>query len=542
LVSTARACSGRDGDEPGGAPVSRRVPSLRTARLETQRSRDGGLVLKTHLDASKGRLGEWQISEIDGRWGSVCASAEPLALAPGPSLQLEAATLEGYEACEHDFGLRDLALVLGPTMARHAQGFASQVDSPAMTVRLTTLTALLALMATGCGGTSAIGGASPKDTVRTYVDAVNAHDGETVCALLVESAAAQFSIPGAAECPKVVSGYIGYGEESDTDTFQSARILDLDDGKTSGELRSVKARIELQLNDQGDETRPLKKTLDDVAWLVERDGRWRLAKASGLLYAAFAAYSVPDDIFAAPDIAAQDRAYRQKTAAEAKAHEAEQATFREPEPELFTCKGRTSSYDDAADDLHIEGSRTLQRDEARRYGAADVRRVEVDTEGDDLCVRIRLGGSSIKELLTVRFDIYSPNKDATYLGPQASLHLQVRGDGRARLAYEDWRREDEYGRHPYIALPARIGHDGAGFSFKVKRADILPAVRGAGGLPEWSGFLWGGITFYAVTLDGAKRAISDDLHNYLSMVSHPGGEVFESGERQHRDLPTGPPH
>lgn len=113
-----------------------------------------------------------------------------------------------------------------------------------------------------------------------------------------------------------MSSYIGYGEESDTDTFHSARILKLRSGGTSGELTSMKARIELHLNDQGDEARPIKKSFEDVVWLVERDGRWRLAKASGLLYAAFAAYTVPDDIFAAPDLAAQEGAYRKKKAAE----------------------------------------------------------------------------------------------------------------------------------------------------------------------------------------------------------------------------------
>jgi len=188
---------------------------------------------------------------------------------------------------------------------------------------------------------------------------------------MVNSAASEFRIPNRAECSKVVSSYIGYGEESDTDTFHSARILDIHNGQAGGELRSVKVRIELPLNDQGDEARPIKKTFEDVVWLVERDGRWRLAKASALLYAAFAAYNVPEDILDAPDLASQDSAYRQKTAAEEKARRAEQATFREPEHRVFMCKGRTSSYDDPAYDLHVQGSRQLSHDKAERYGAAD---------------------------------------------------------------------------------------------------------------------------------------------------------------------------
>jgi hypothetical protein len=49
---------------------------------------------------------------------------------------------------------------------------------------------------------------------------------------------------------------------------------------------------------------------------------------------------------------------------------------------------------------------------------------------------------------------------------------------------------------------------------------------------------WGGISFYPVTLNGDRRAISDDVHAYLAMISHPGGKVYESGERQYRTLPT----
>jgi len=357
---------------------------------------------------------------------------------------------------------------------------------------------------------------------------------------MVNSAASEFRIPNRAECSKVVSSYIGYGEESDTDTFHSARILDIHNGQAGGELRSVKVRIELPLNDQGDEARPIKKTFEDVVWLVERDGRWRLAKASALLYAAFAAYNVPEDILDAPDLASQDSAYRQKTAAEEKARRAEQATFREPEHRAFMCKGRTSSYDDPAYDLHVQGSRQLSHDKAERYGAADFRRVEVDTEGDDLCVRVKLRGSAIQDLLPIRFDIYSPKKNPTYLGPQLELDMEIQADGRARLAYEDVSREDEYGRHPFVAVPGRVGRNAATFSFRVKRTDLIPAARD-GALPEWTGFLWGGITFYAVRLNGGRRAVSDDLHAYLATISHPGGQVYESGERQHRNLPTARP-
>ena len=110
-------------------------------------------------------------------------------------------------------------------------------------------------------------------------------------------------------------------------------------------------------------------------------------------------------------------------------------------------------------------------------------------------------------------------------------------DGRARLAYENLDEEDDWGRHPLIPLTAELGHEGDTFSFRVDRSE-LDAIMRERELPPWSGFLWGGLTFYLVRVDGNPRAVSDEVHGYLAMISHPGGHVFESGERQKRDLPT----
>jgi hypothetical protein len=143
----------------------------------------------------------------------------------------------------------------------------------------------------------------------------------------------------------------------------------------------------------------------------------------------------------------------------------------------------------------------------------------------------------IEERLVMRFDIYSPKKDPSFLGPQLELFMEVLADGRARLVYENLNEEDEWSRHPLVPLSADLGHDGNTFSFRVDRRELLP-IMDKRELPPWSGFLWGGLTFYLVRVDGERRAVSDDVHNYLAMISHPGGRVFESGERQKRDLPT----
>jgi hypothetical protein len=390
---------------------------------------------------------------------------------------------------------------------------------------------LLGLTTGGCGGSPAeMGGATPEETARAYVEAINAKDGKTVCGLLVESAAYEFRIPDWGECPKFVSAFIGYKEDSGSPGFNGATIVSLTDGETQGELRSVKMRVAVE-SDRGADS------FDDAIWLVERDGRWRLAKASATLYVAFSG-GAPADVLAAPDLAAQEAEYEQKIAAEREQEEAEQASFHDPEEGSLDCAGPETSYDDAPGDQSIDGGRPVTTEEAERYATADVRHVEVDTEGEDLCARVTLGDSDIEEVLVVDFDIYSPEQNTSYLGPQLELFLEVQADGRARLVYEDWREEDEWNRHPRIPLPARIGREGDTFSFRVARG-VLPAPRDESELPPWDGFLWGGDISYLATIDGERRAVSDTVHNYLAMISHPGGRVFESGARQRGDLPTG---
>jgi hypothetical protein len=376
---------------------------------------------------------------------------------------------------------------------------------------------------------------SPEDVARAYVDAINAHDGETVCGLMLESAAYQFRVPGWGECPKFISAYIGYGEESDTNTFHRARILDLTSGERQGELRSLRMSVEVEQNEQGNELNRRTVTYDDVLWLVEREGRWRLAKASGLLYVAFAAYQVPDDLLEAPDLTAQEREYEHATAAE---QEREELGLRDPDS-VFDCAGGATTYDDANSDLYVQGSTELNRRQARRYAAADIGRVEVATENDDLCVRVTVGRGDIEERLVIQLRIYSPDM-MNSLGAQLELNVDVRPDGRARLVYEDPSEEDDYGRHPLIPIPGELGRDGNTFSIRVSRADLMEVMGdGASELPEWNSLLWGGMTFYLTEIDGNRRAVSDDVPDRFAMISHPGGQVFDAQERQERDLPTG---
>jgi hypothetical protein len=402
---------------------------------------------------------------------------------------------------------------------------------------------VMVLISAACGGSNPEGAApvkseqppgasTPEQTIRAYVAGINAHNGKAVCALLLDSAAYEFRIPDWGECPKFVSAYIGYVETNPDHGFQRAHIVAIERGEADGELLGMKVRLSVERGEGRD-----REPLDDVIWLVQRDGRWRLAKASGLLYAAFGAYQVPADLLEAPDLAAQERKYQEELESEREEQEAEEATFTEPEEGVLSCGGPESTYDDASHDLYFQGGRELTRAESDRYATADLRRVEVDVDGDDICARITLADRKVEELLLISFDIYSPEQNTSY-GAAMDLRLEVQADGRARLAYEDIHVEaDDYDRHPIVPVPGRVAREGNTFSLRANRWDMLRVMRDRD-LPPWTGFLWGGTTFYVVTLDGNRRSVSDDVHGHYVMISHPGGRMFAPDERAHRDLPT----
>lgn len=385
-----------------------------------------------------------------------------------------------------------------------------------------------------------------EETVRAYVAAINAGDGKAVCGLL--------TVPGAYElvdwmveddyadetdCPRIVSLLIGYGEEADTDTFRSARIVEVHRGEREDDVRSVPIRVEVERSEQGNDLNRRTETLHDVVWLVEEEGRILLARPSSLLYASFGAYTYPPGVFDAPDTAAQRRHYHRRTAAEERTRKNESRSFRTLGDRLFRCSGARTSQVDASRDLYIGGVGYLSATDALPYGAADIRRVEVEAEGDDLCARVTVRDGEIRELLTIGFEIYSPEKNPTNFSFSLNLQLEVRADGRARLGYEDYSREDEYGRHPFIPVSTELAREGDTFGFRVTRSALPDSTR-LGSVPGWDGFLWGAMTHYKIELAGESRSVGDYLHDRnMAMTSHPGGKVFSLYERQERDLPTG---
>src|SRR5437763_1651763 len=100
----------------------------------------------------------------------------------------------------------------------------------------------LAGIQAACGGTSEPG--TPADAAkvaRTYVQAYNRRDGTTMCSQFTSELRDWFihlpGLRGRPSCAKSAAGRIGYGEESDTPTFQRLTILSATPTVTGEEAR-----------------------------------------------------------------------------------------------------------------------------------------------------------------------------------------------------------------------------------------------------------------------------------------------------------------
>jgi hypothetical protein len=142
-----------------------------------------------------------------------------------------------------------------------------------------------------CGGAAA--GSSPAETARSYVNAYNRHDGKAICAAAAGELRNWFEhMPGfkpGLGCAKVAAAMIGYGEESDTPTFQRLKVLSVRPHVTGETARvEVKARYHYKAYPN-----PLNAIVTDEIYLAAPRGDWTVLKPGGVYFATRSAYSPP---------------------------------------------------------------------------------------------------------------------------------------------------------------------------------------------------------------------------------------------------------
>jgi hypothetical protein len=134
-------------------------------------------------------------------------------------------------------------------------------------------------------------------TVSHYIDAVNAEDGEAICALLVPGAIEAMKLPVArATCAASLNASIGYRDPrgipwKHTELLK-LRKVEVSNGRTATVLASIRT-------DFADRDEPSYE--DDIIYLTRSSGQWLLTKPSATLYRAVGVADVPLAVLSPPD-------------------------------------------------------------------------------------------------------------------------------------------------------------------------------------------------------------------------------------------------
>lgn len=160
------------------------------------------------------------------------------------------------------------------------------------------VTAALLAFLVAAGGASGTAQDSSA-TARAYVNAYNKRDGATICRLFSPELRGWFNKlafrPGMS-CAKIAAGRIGYGEESDTPTFQRLAIL-----STRSQVADDKAQVTVRARYRYKHfPKPITTVVTDQIYLSNSDGRWEVVKPGGVWFYTQSAYNIPENTLDPP--------------------------------------------------------------------------------------------------------------------------------------------------------------------------------------------------------------------------------------------------
>ncbi len=133
-------------------------------------------------------------------------------------------------------------------------------------------------------------------TARRYVEALDARDGEAVCALLVPGAIDDVELPvSRGGCATSLDASIGYRDPRGLPVWESAtvpavRVTEIDAGSAT-----VVATVVTHFADRDEAS-----VEDDLVYLTRAGDRWLIAKPSSTLYRAVGIADVPPSVLAPP--------------------------------------------------------------------------------------------------------------------------------------------------------------------------------------------------------------------------------------------------
>jgi hypothetical protein len=133
-------------------------------------------------------------------------------------------------------------------------------------------------------------------TVRQYIDAINAKDGDAICALLLPGTIEEVGLPvERGSCAASVDASIGFSD-SHSIPWQHTELLkfrkvEVSNGRTATVLASIRT-------DFADRDEPSYE--DDIVFLTRSGTKWLLTKPSASLYRAVGVADVPLSVLSPP--------------------------------------------------------------------------------------------------------------------------------------------------------------------------------------------------------------------------------------------------
>jgi hypothetical protein len=247
---------------------------------------------------------------------------------------------------------------------------------------------------------------TPEQGIRTYVAALNARDGRTICQLWTDELRRRFGDEHT-PCWALATGWIDYGSESDSPVFERLELLDMGRPfeRTSHGVTFTAVPASLRSHFRASRYSARHETRDSrsIVWFRRTPEGWRVAKDPF-----FTASDNPDappgaspsqshepapakpsqgEIERAKRRAkeAEARAARQKAAERAREKAAWAAALVRFRPGSVACHGRQVRVADAASDVLVQGPASAHKN---LRAAADIRSASLAMSGSHVCFSV----------------------------------------------------------------------------------------------------------------------------------------------------------
>jgi hypothetical protein len=259
---------------------------------------------------------------------------------------------------------------------------------------------------------------NPTQGVRTYLAALNAHDGKTICRLWTPDVRARFTVRNH-PCWTTVTGLIGYGGESDSRLFERAELVDVEKSfeRTRYGVTFTAVPVSIRSRYRRSRYSPAIEIGDQkwILWFRRTSDGWRIAKDL------FSADS--EDAYVPPDPYAALHARQAREREDAVRRAARERSLIRLE-RAVSCPHPVVSAREPVGDVQVS-NRDPSRSTRAIRGRADIIAASVALHGRRVCFSSTFAGPPLRDMESIGFTVlYTPSDQSQ----RASATFQIDND------------------------------------------------------------------------------------------------------------------